>query len=257
MFASLPILLVAALWGQSGHRVVARVALDFLTPAAHAAALDLLGSDSAFVTASTWADEIRAVLPETAPWHYVNVPIDSAGYDRARDCPTGDCVIEVIEWFRRVLADSAAPRAARVDALRYLIHFVADLHQPLHVANRDDRGGNDVPVVFRGRTTNLHAVWDSGLSSVAGHGGDDALLAAVAQRAAAIPAPTVEVERWADESHELARDRAYRIERGGRIGDGYTQAGVEIVLDRLALAGRRLARLLDVTLDPLATPTPR
>lgn len=256
MLVSLAAFAATLLWGQGGHRAVARVALDYLTPTAHAAVLALAGSDSAFVAAANWADEIRPLLPETGPWHYVNVPVDSAGYVRARDCPTGDCVIEVIGWFRKVVADSTAPRAARTEALWYLVHFVADLHQPLHVSDHGDRGGNDVHVELSGRETNLHWVWDSGLLDWAGIRGS-ALDAEVARRAAALPDATVDVEAWAAESHDLARDRVYRVKEGDTVTGLYASQGVEIVLDRMARAARRLAALLNAAFDPAPLPPAR
>ena len=80
-----------------------------------------------------------------------------------RDCPKGDCVIAKIEDFRKVLADAAAAPEHRNEALRFLVHFVGDMHQPLHCADNNDRGGNEVRVDFFGRNMNLHSVWDSGL----------------------------------------------------------------------------------------------
>jgi hypothetical protein len=85
---------------------------------------------------STWADEIRPQRPETRPWHYVNIPVQPPagtpdGYDAVRDCPHDDCVVAKIEGFGRVLADRQAPERQRLEALKYLIHFVADVHQPL------------------------------------------------------------------------------------------------------------------------------
>jgi hypothetical protein len=122
-----------------------------------------------FVEASMWADHVRG--KETAAWHYVNIPIDEATYDADRHCPKQQCVIAQIERFRHVLANPAADVRKRQKALKYLIHFVGDLHQPLHAGDNRDRGGNDVQVEFLGETINLHngkpwnlhAVWDSGV----------------------------------------------------------------------------------------------
>jgi len=256
MLASWFFAVSAAFWGPSGHRAIARVALDYLTPTAHARVVELAGSDSAFIAASNWADEIRSTLRETGPWHYVDVPIDSAGYVRARDCPTRDCVIEIIPWFRRMLVDSTAPRAARREALWYLTHFVGDVHQPLHVGEHHDRGGNDVRVTFMGAETNLHSVWDSGLLTWAGLD-DVALDAEVDRRAARLPPPSLDVLEWAAESHDLSRDRVYRVRSGDPIDDDYARAGSDLVLDRLALAARRLAGLLNAALDPSSLPPTR
>ena len=114
------------------------------------------------------ADQIRMQRPETAPWHYVNIPIHPApdepsDYDATRDCPNDACVVAKIEQFERVLADRQVSQRQRLEALKYLVHFVGDVHQPLHTSNDHDRGGNEVPVTFMGRQTNLHAVWDTGI----------------------------------------------------------------------------------------------
>jgi|SRR6516162_3845041 len=94
------------------------------------------------------------------PWHYVNIPIHPpagvlAAYDGARDCRGGDCVVAAVERFAAVLSDSSAPARQRLEALKFVVHFVADLHQPLHASNNDDRGGNGVAVVLAGRRASL------------------------------------------------------------------------------------------------------
>jgi len=90
-------------------------------------------------------------------------PAEPSGYVATRDCPNGACVVAKIEQFERVLADRQASERERLEALKYLVHFIGDMHQPLHASNNHDRGGNDVTVTFVGRQTNLHAVWDSGI----------------------------------------------------------------------------------------------
>ena len=114
---------------------------------------------------STWADQIRVQRPETAPWHYVNIPIhlqlvESSGFDPTRDCPNEACVVAKIEQFERVLTDRQASDRQRLEALKYLVHFIGDVHQPLHASKNQDRGGNEVPVMFMGSQTNLHAIWE-------------------------------------------------------------------------------------------------
>jgi nuclease S1 len=147
-------------WGAEGHHLVARIAADELTPRAKAAVADLLGGDATagMIRASTWADEIRPSRPETAPWHYVNIEITSTGYDAARDCPNDACVVAQVERDAKIVWDSAISKPVRADALRFLIHFVGDMHQPLHCSDNQDHGGSSVRVVFEGHRTNLHAI---------------------------------------------------------------------------------------------------
>src|SRR6185312_3314064 len=170
------------------HRIAADIAEQYLEPATARQIHDLLAIENATTLASvsTWADDIRRQRPETAPWHYVNIPINPpAGtppaYDAARDCPNGACVVAAIGRFEAVLRDQAAPPRQRLEALKFLVHLVADINQPLHCANNGDRGGNDVHVEFEGRSTNLHAVWDSGILAAMKIGDDRAYALSLAQ----------------------------------------------------------------------------
>jgi S1/P1 Nuclease len=150
----------AAAWGPVGHRAVGRIAERHLTPATARAVDELLAPERlAYVT--TWADDIRSE-PDWAkadPWHWVTIP-DGQTYESATRNPGGD-VLEAIARFEKTLPDRAAPRTARIQALKWLSHLVGDLHQPLHVGRGDDHGGNDVLVLWLGEPSNLHAVWDS------------------------------------------------------------------------------------------------
>jgi hypothetical protein len=150
-------------WGAEGHRIIAAIAANELTPAAKSQIEQLLGSgdaSAAMMDASTWADEVRSQRPQTAPWHFVDIPVGSAGYDYLRDCIGQNCVVSQIDRVERALADKRVLPAGRAEALRFLIHFVGDVHQPLHAADSRDKGGNGTRVILEGRRTNLHAVWD-------------------------------------------------------------------------------------------------
>ncbi len=171
-------------WGCDGHKVVATIAYERLNPKAKAAANALLAqlqmdpavshfctSDpNLFVDVSTWADDIRKVRPETAAWHYVNLPLGTTKYDAKYCPPKTSCVVDAIANQLAILRDENASAADRSMALLFVIHFVGDLHQPLHDADNNDRGGNCVPVTFYGTASvegenesfrpNLHSVWD-------------------------------------------------------------------------------------------------
>lgn len=236
-------------WWERGHHLVAALAWERLTPEARSAAQELLG-DANFIEVSVWADSIRPFRRESAPWHYVNVPIDGEGYDPALHCPGGQCVVAAIEWFDQVLRDPAAPSGVRGEALRYLIHFVGDLHQPMHAGDNRDRGGNDQRVVVNGRETNLHAVWD-GLVVEALAPTEALLLARLQDRLARTPADTlagwtgVPVVEWAREGWRTSRDHAYRLPADGIIGAEYLDAQGDRVELALLKAGVRLADLLN------------
>jgi hypothetical protein len=246
----------ALAWGDKGHKVVAMVAESRLTPAANAAVQRLIGP-SKLRDVSTWADQIKGARPETKPWHYVNIPLDRTDYDPARDCgrPPGGCVVAVIERLQRVLADPSRSRQERVEALKFVTHFVADLHQPLHCADNRDGGGNDVLVVFFGQVLNgsartpwnLHAVWDAGLIERRGLKPSEHAkrLTRGIDRESASRIERGTVVDWALESHRAAVETSYRLPPDRVLGDDYADNAFPVVDDMLARAGVRLAKMLN------------
>ena len=150
-------------WGKTGHRVVAAIADTQLSGLARAHIKEILGGAESLDEAANWPDEMRsapgAFWQKTAtPWHYVT--LNGIIYDHAP--PEGDA-LEALSHFRSVLQDPNASLADKQLALRFVVHLVGDLHQPLHVGKCCDKGGNDVKVSWFGKPTNLHAVWDSQL----------------------------------------------------------------------------------------------
>jgi hypothetical protein len=242
----------ALAWGPEGHEVVAHLAARNLTAKARAQVAALLGgeAEAAMAIAANWADEIRDDRPQTSSWHFVNIEIDrGASYDAARDCPGGNCVVQQISRFEAVLK-SRAPRARKAEALRFLIHFVGDIHQPLHAADRHDRGGNTVRVFVRpGRPESLHHVWDDDV--VAALGRDPATVARriddgvrPAQKAA-LMAPGAPAA-WAQASAVLARDVAYaQLRNGNHIDARMLAADAQVARGQLARAGYALAGMLN------------
>jgi hypothetical protein len=244
-------------WGDKGHRVVAIVAEGRLDPQARQAVQSLIGPSS-LRDVSMWADHIRRDRPETARWHYVDIPLDRIDYDPARDCTrprAGDCVVGATERFQRVLADSKRSRSERAEALRFITHFVADIHQPLHGADNRDRGGNDVPVVFfgavlnqsSGKPWNLHAVWDTGLIERRGLSVSEyaRCLARQVGRDSASDIERGTVVDWVLESHRAAVETSYRLPPDRSLGEDYADRALPMVDEMLAKAGVRLAKLLN------------
>lgn len=245
--------LPALAWGMEGHEIVAQIALHDLTPAARAQVGALLGSDALLVHEANWADEIRDQRSATAPWHYVDIPLTAAGYDATRDCAQDNCVVAQIARDRRILADARASADAKREALRFLVHFVADIHQPLHATDNDDRGGNAVHVTLQSARTNLHHVWDAQVVDVLGADVQtiaDHLEAGVTPRTrkaweASTPAD------WANESHAIARDRIYPSLHGAMMVHLPRDYGAQfspVTRIQLAKAGVRLAYILNTTL---------
>ena len=232
---------VALAWGPVGHQTVAMAARAQLTPEAlvHLQELMALEPGTSLAELATWADEHRS--PETGPWHYVNLPAGDCNYRPARDCPDGQCIVAVLDAQLRIL-ESRAPPSERLQALKWVVHLVADVHQPLHAGMAEDRGGNRYQLQFLLRWSNLHTLWDSGLIH---HMGEDApTLAARLARQFWPSAPgTLSVRAAAEESCKIARQPGFYP--SGNVGQTYISAYSPIVEQRLWLASVRLAALLN------------
>jgi len=148
--------------GTQGRQVVAQIAERQLTIKAREQVQKLLALEhgTTFASMSTWADEHRNRT--TASWHYVNLSRGDCTYNARRDCPDGSCVVEAINKQLAVGA-SDSPSEKRLAALKYVLHFVRDVHQTLRAGYADDRGGNTYQLQTFGRGTDLHALWDAGL----------------------------------------------------------------------------------------------
>jgi nuclease S1 len=240
-------------WGRMAHRASAKLADSRLSPRARAAIRDLLEPGESLADASTWADENSREIPGSSSWHFVNVPVSATRYD-PRDCRRSGCVVSKIPEFRAILADRNAPRSRRRMALRFFVHLVQDLHQPMHVADRNDRGGNNLQLRYgRYDNTNLHQVWDSGLIHQ-GFRNEDQLVHALEERAlqpAARDWLKGGIEDWANESLDVGR-RAYLIpgsqavlRTGQSIGREYERENLPLAVDRVARSGVRLAAMLN------------
>jgi hypothetical protein len=249
-------------WGAEGHHIVARVAWALMTQAARDEATTILGGgEDVFVAASTWADEVRPGRPETYNWHFVDIPVDEAHFDAGRDCkPTerGDCVIAEIARARAEVTDASRSANLKAESLKFLIHCVGDLHQPLHAVDDHDRGGNDVRVAplggETGRATNLHAVWDTGLISLSTET-EAARAARLLDELSAHPIDmSLDVVKWAEESHDVALRVAYHYPAFSPSGPplepialdaSYRAAAITAVDRQLERGGARLGVLLN------------
>lgn len=249
-------------WGREGHRLVGLVAEHYLTPAAREQ-VDMLLHGQSLAEVAPWADEYRLEHPETAPWHFVDIPSSAAEFNRDRDCPMPrndphspwrDCVTDRILYFEGRLGDTSLPPAERAVALKFLVHLIGDIHQPFHAIG-DARGGNDIHVTFLGqqqcdgRLCNLHGVWDDQLIEEQ-HLNERQFAGLLLQQIAenhwdrlAGGEPTT----WANISHRYALNAL--PEPGGYISREYVAQATKIVDQQLALAGLRLAHVLNRILD--------
>jgi hypothetical protein len=225
------------------------LAQHFMQPTTAARVRDLLGSES-LEEASFWADEYRHDHPETGPWHYIDIPLGNSKIDIARECPNGQCVIAKTEEFLAVLKNPKAGRGDKVEALKFVIHFVGDLHQPLHCADNGDKGGNTRHVTLDGKPDNLHWTWDTWLLERINRN-PEALAAELESRIT--PQDRVKwakgtLEDWVMEGHRLAQTVAYAelgTDNPAPITDAYERQADPVIEIQLEKAGVRLAYVLD------------
>jgi hypothetical protein len=224
-------------WGCKGHQTVALIAEHHLTPEARQY-LDALLRDysidpqlkrycgnfsgSLLADSSTWPDDIRGSR-NNGPWHYIDIPRGAPRAPLATYCGDIGCVTQAIAEQLTVLKDPHADPQKRAEAVRYIVHFVGDLHMPLHATNNNDEGGNCVPVGYFRRvprehnhsfSPNLHSLWDTTILERDMEGADpreyaDFLEQSFSHDAAAWQSAEIRVDDWAWESHDLADAYAY------------------------------------------------
>lgn len=243
-------------WGRTGHRLVAALAWDDLSPKARATVAELLAgeADPTLPGIAVWADDLRANDPDlgrrSAKWHYVNIAEHDCAYDAALACRGGDCVVEAIRAQAAILADRSRPRAQRAQALKFVVHFVGDVHQPLHAGFAHDKGGNDFQVNLDGRGSNLHSLWDSGLLNSSGL--DEA---AYLQRLRTLPLAVARTRHplppdaagWAEASCRVVRQPGL-YPASAKISAAYLQAWRPLAEAQLRRSGSQLALLLNAAL---------
>ncbi len=262
----------ALAWSALGHRLVGELAGRHLQPAAQAEVQALLAGepDPTLGGVASWADALRDSEPErskaTSTWHYVNAKGGGCDVQMARDCPDGNCVIGAIEAQRAILADRSQTAAARRDALKFLVHFIGDVHQPMHATNREDRGGNQFQISLRTDIipetyardkyvggvmgTNLHSVWDYYVLAERG-----LPFAAYADVLDALPWPPMPSDSmpmsppkaWAAESCRLIDARQIYPQQH-KMDRSYPDAMRPLAEQRVRQAAWRLSVLLNETL---------
>ena len=259
-------------WGGQGHRLVGVIAANHLSRAAAQNVAWLLDGQS-MAEVSSWADQQVTDHVQTSYWHYLNIPPTAAGYDRDRDCPRQpgiaagsrsdtwrDCAVDRITYFEQRTADAKLDRADRATALKFLIHFIGDLHQPFHALGVG-KGGNDVIVRVFGnsncendssrppRPCNLHSVWDSRL--IARRDLSDqayvAALEALIKQKGWFQQPVGSPKDWAEQSFALGK--AALVANDTNIDEAYYRKHIGVIDERLARGGVRLAAVLNRALS--------
>ncbi len=232
-------------WGPTGHRVVGLIAEYHLSKKAMKRVTAIL-KDETMAEASTFMDFIKSdrKYDHMSPWHYCTIP-DGQTYADAGTPPEGDVIVTI----ERLISELKSGQFTDEDeafALKCLIHLIGDIHQPLHVGNGKDRGGNDIKVEYFYKPSNLHRVWDSGIIEEQKY--------SYTEYTEWINHPTNadlvqwrndNVRTWALESAEL-RTQVYDIPENGKLSWRYNYDQIDTVNRRLLQAGVRLAYVLDM-----------
>lgn len=229
-------------WGPTGHRAVGQVASTLVSKKAAKKINGVLNGQS-IALAGTWMDEIRSdsTYDHMVDWHWVTIP-EGKTYDQSEKNPKGD-LVETLERVIKALKSKTLTPKQETEHLKMLIHLIGDLHMPLHVGTRNDRGGNDVKVTWFGANSNLHRVWDSDMI-------DDTRLS-YTELAASLGTPSksdlslwqhTTIREWADESRGYQKTL---YNQNGKLGYEYAYKNFPIVRLRLLQAGVRLAGILN------------
>ena len=259
----------AQAWGRYGHAVTGYVAESHLSPASHEAVAELLEGQSLGEIAS-WADDVRPDWPETAPFHFINGPTDALEPTDAHwHLERGNAHSAVLAY-AEVLASLDNAADDRREALKFLVHFIGDLHQPLHAGFAEDRGGNNAVIFHQGELSNLHRYWDVVILDSHASRLDARQLATVLQdryrhELDALGEPELDSREWVREARAYLFSGLYPLPRTdhGReeldqpvliIDEAYESVWLPVAERQLLRAGLRLAATLNALFEQGQSP---
>ena len=228
-------------WGKNGHRVIGEIATQNLTRQTLKVVNEILDGQS-LALVSTWADEMKSnsEFGKYSPWHYVNIPLDKE-YNQIEKNPKGD-IIQAINKCIEVLEDKNSSKVDKSFHLKYLVHLVGDVHQPLHTGRYEDKGGNDIKIKFFGKPTNLHKVWDSDMI-------DDYNMSytELAESLTILQqtSKSLNPKDWVFESHQEVKKIYSEVKDGDYISYDYINKNFSLIELKLYKAGTRLAAILN------------
>ena len=232
-------------WGKTGHRVVGAIADEYIKPSTKRALKQLLDHES-LALVSTYADEIKSDerFDKFKPWHYVNMPLNSS-YEASEKNPEGDLVTGIV-YCKSIITDANSSKEDKAFYLRMLIHLIGDLHQPMHIGLKSDRGGNDLLVEWKSSPSNMHRVWDTDLIEDFGMSyselADNRPFFTKQEVKSIQKGSTLD---WVAETHVLTKQIYASAQTGDNLGYRYTYAYFGIVKTQLHKAGIRLAQVLN------------
>lgn len=239
-------------WGRDGHKIVCEIAYREVSSQTRRAIDHLLDEDDdydSFPESCLWADVIRreARYSKYPTAHYMNIPRGAAQVSAEEHCQTTYCVVEAIEDMSSVLASPRFNSREKLEALKFLTHFIGDLHQPLHAGYGDDRGGNDTAVTAWGESRNLHSVWDWVLierTGVPWHSYAARLANEITPIDRRLWASGMPID-WAEESYQIVENAVYETGEDAVVGDKYFERNIATVEQQLKKAAVRTAMVLD------------
>ena len=234
-------------WGKTGHRVTGEVAEMHLTEKTRFEIKQIL-QDPSLAIASTWADEMRPNpdFQKYSSWHYANMPLNKK-YSEHPQSKKGD-IVQAIKICKLKLKDSNASKEEKAFHLRFLVHLVGDIHQPLHVGKGEDRGGNDIKVKWFGKDTNLHRVWDTEMINTYMMSYTE-FTAHLNENFDSSKIEMKSEDQWVDETQKLVIDVYANVKNGDSLGYDYVYENFDIVKSQLFIAGVRLAQTLNEIFD--------
>jgi hypothetical protein len=232
-------------WGKTGHRLVAKLAQQYLTTKAQKE-IDILLDGASLVSISSYGDEIKSNPKYKAlrPWHYINLSLDES-YANAKKNPKGDVVMAIKKCIAKV-KDQNEPKNERAFYLKLLVHFIGDLHQPMHVGRKEDRGGNSIRLQWFGKTSNLHRLWDSHL--IDSHGMNATQLLGDLEELSPKLIKEIQnqsLEQWVNESQALAKIIYENTPSNSKLGEEYQSRYLPLLKIQLQRGGLRLAAQLN------------
>jgi hypothetical protein len=239
-------------WGRDGHKILCEIAYREVNARTRSVIDGILASDDdydSFPESCLWADVIRRQeeYSKFPTAHYMNIPRGANYVSADEQCASTYCVVEAVDDMESILEGRLYNEREKLEALKFLSHFVGDLHQPLHAGYEDDRGGNSMEVTAWGEKSNLHSVWDYVLIEHTGRSWSD-LAEQLWQDITPIDRQLWargSVTDWVAESYRIVEDSVYDIGDDGVIGDEYYQRNLLTIETQLKKAGIRLATVLD------------
>lgn len=245
LFSSLITFAHAPQWGKTGHRATAEIAVSYLTDKAKKNIEKLLDGDG-LALVSTYPDDIKSdpQYDEYAIWHYINIP-EGENYETVKDT-VGPNIIYALDKVKNGLKDEDTPRAEKQFYLKFLIHLIGDLHQPLHIGRPDDLGGNAIITFWFGETSNLHKVWDSEMLDSY----KMSYTELAANEAKLTKEELDEIKQgtpvdWMKEVHQITDEIYDSAQNGDQLSYEYMYDWMPVVREQLQKGGIRLAKELN------------